>query len=64
MTLLDEPKESKVLKEEVVSSTKIFKEMKLEHVREHKPLWQYSASILHDFKDPFMQKENAQDANF
>ena len=32
-------KESKVLKEEVVSSTEISEEMKLEHVGEHKPYW-------------------------
>jgi len=38
--------------------------MKLEHVGEHKPLWQHSTSILHDFEDPFMQKENARDASF
>ena len=42
----------------------ISEEMKLEHVREPKSLWQHSATILHNFKDNFMQKESAQDASF
>ena len=58
------PNESKVVKEEIISSTEISKEMKLEYVGEHKPLWQHSASILHDFEDPFMQKKSARDASF
>ena len=53
-----------VVKEKVVSSTEIFEEMKLEHVGEPKPLWQYSATILHDFEDPFIQMESARDASF
>jgi len=58
----EESKETKesfalVVKEEVVSSTEIFEEIKLEHVGEPKPLWQYSATILYDFEDSFMQKE-------
>ena len=47
-------KKSKVLKEEVVSSTEISEEMKLEHVTEPKSHWQHSTFILYDFKDPFM----------
>ena len=43
-----------VIKEKVISSTKIIGEMKLEHVGEAKPLWQHNATILHDFEDPFM----------
>jgi len=39
-------KESKVLKEEIVSSTEIFEEMKLEHVGEHKSLWKHNASFF------------------
>jgi len=31
---------------------------------EPKPFWQHSASILHVFKEPFMQKESARDASF
>ena len=49
---------------EVVSSPEIFEEMKLEHVGEPKPLWQHSTSIHHDFEDPFLQKEDAQDESF
>ena len=53
-----------VIKKEVDSSTEIFEEIKLEHVGEPKPLWQHNATILHDFKDLFMQKESARDASF
>ena len=40
------PKVSKVLKEEVVSSTEISEEMKSELVGEHKPLWQHNALLF------------------
>jgi len=43
-----------VVKKEVISSSKIFEEMKLEHVKEPKQLCQHNATILHDFEDPFM----------
>ena len=44
-----------MVKEEIVSSIEISKEMKLEHVGEPKPLWQHSVSILHDFEDASFQ---------
>jgi len=52
------------VKEKVGSSTEISEGIKLEHVREPRPLWQHSATILHNFEDPFMQKESARDASF
>ena len=53
-----------MVKEEVVSSTEIFEEMKLEHVGEPRSFWQHSVSIFHDFEGHFMQKESARDVNF
>ena len=53
-----------VVKEEVVSSTEISEELKLEHVREPRALWQHNATIFHDFKDHFIQKECVREASF